>query len=147
MGLWKSLRQMLGQKPVPPAVPLPPPPPVDDLPEPNVPEWSVAQFKLALAEPNPPLVLDVREGYEWRQVHMPFARHVPMNEVPQHLDELQEAVARRGTATPAVVVVCAHGSRSYSVAAWLNDQDIPAASLDGGITQWSIQGGEVAQGQ
>ena len=148
MGLWKNLRRMLGQESVRPVTPpSPPTPPLeDDLPEPNVPELTIDEFRRVLADPNPPLVLDIRELYEWRQVRLSFARHIPMNEVPQHLAELQAAHAAHTGATPAVVVMCAHGSRSYSVAAWLNAQGVPAASLDGGITQWSVQGGEVAQG-
>ncbi len=148
MGLWKNLRRMLGQEPVQPVAPLPPPPPhTDDDPEPIVPELTVAQLKLVLVDPNPPLILDVRELYEWRQVRMTFARHIPMNDIPRHVEELQQAQVARGAQTPAVIVVCAHGSRSYSVAAWLNEQGITAASLEGGITQWTMQGGEVAQGE
>jgi rhodanese-related sulfurtransferase len=118
----------------------------EEEPEPVVPEVTVDALKQALAHSNPPLVLDVREPYEWRQVRMTFAQHIPMNEVPQHTDELRGKVAARPHAAPAVVVVCAHGSRSYGVAAYLNEQGVSAASLAGGITQWSIQGGEVAQG-
>lgn len=145
MGFWDKVRGLFGR---PAAQPAPPPPPMpeEDAPEPVVPEVTVDEFRASLAAPNPPLVLDVREPYEWRQVRMTFARHLPMNDVPQYLDELRGDAALRAGAAPAVVVVCAHGSRSYGVAAWLIEHGVPAASLAGGITQWSIQGGEVVQG-
>ena len=150
MGIWKGIRRLLGQesaRPVVPARPVAPPPRMeDDKPEPIVPEMTVADLKQVLANEYAPLVLDIREPYEWRQVRMPFAYHIPMNDVPDHVDEVRREAESRAQLPIPVVVVCAHGSRSYSVAAWLNEQGIAAASLDGGITQWSVQGGEVEQG-
>jgi rhodanese-related sulfurtransferase len=69
---------------------------------------------------------------------MAAARYVPMNDVPDSLDSIPR--------DRPIVVVCAHGSRSYSVAAWLIEQGYDASSLAGGITQWASQGGEVEQG-
>ena len=136
MGLGKMIRRWLGQEK--PAAAPPPRLNLPEEPEPVVPEVTVEELRTALAQSLPPLVLDVREAYEWRQVRMPDARHIPMNDVPGRVDELRQAGA--------VVVMCAHGSRSYSVAAWLIEQGINASSLQGGITQWAARGGTVAQG-
>ncbi len=103
----------------------------------SVPELTVAELQQELISAQPPLVLDVREPYEWRQVHIPFALHIPMNDVPQRLAELPQ--------TRAIVVICAHGSRSYDVAGYLIEQGYPASSLVGGITQWARAGGEIKQ--
>jgi rhodanese-related sulfurtransferase len=88
-------------------------------------------------------VIDVREAYEWRLVRMSptyhSVRHIPMNEVPAALDNLPR--------DQRIVVMCAHGSRSYSVAAWLIEQGFQASSLAGGITQWARRGGAVEQGE
>jgi rhodanese-related sulfurtransferase len=103
-----------------------------------VPEISVEGLQVALASDVPPLVIDVREAYEWRLVRLAAARHLPMNEVPSQLDTLPHDCA--------IVVMCAHGSRSYSVAAWLIEQGYAASSLAGGITEWAKRGGPVEQG-
>jgi rhodanese-related sulfurtransferase len=72
-----------------------------------VPELAATELRAALAEPAPPLILDVREQYEWNQVHLPEALHIPVNEVPARLGDLPRD--RR------IAVLCAHGSRSYGV--------------------------------
>lgn len=137
MSLWTKMRQWLGGQADSPPTPSAPPR-FEDEPEPDVLEVTAEDLMAALAGNNPPLVLDVREDYEWRQVRMPGALHIPMNDVPARLDEL--------AATRPLVVVCAHGSRSYSVAAWLGEQGVAASSLAGGITRWAQVGGAIAQG-
>ncbi len=137
MGFWKRVQGIFGgtQK----NAPSPPPPAMgEDEPEIVVPEISVEQLQAALKEADPPLVIDVREPYEWRLVRMSSAHHIPMNEIPSHLESIPR--------DHPVVVMCAHGSRSYSVAAWLLEHGVDASSLAGGITQWASRGGEVEQG-
>lgn len=104
----------------------------------QVPELDPAQVQKALAGAHPPLLLDVREGHEWSQVRIPSALHIPMNSVPNRLDELPRSRP--------LVVICAHGSRSYGVAHYLREQGFDAASLQGGITRWRIEGGPVNVG-
>jgi rhodanese-related sulfurtransferase len=137
VNLWQRVQGMLGGKKSTPS-PRPSLPIQDDEPEIVVPEITVEELRNALAQPEPPLVLDVREPYEWRLVRMAAARHLPMNDVPAQLETLPR--------DRAVVVLCAHGSRSYSVAAWLIEQGINASSLDGGITDWARCGGAIEQG-
>lgn len=140
MNLLKRLGSLLGgRQPVPPpSQRVPPPRMEEDEAEVVVPEVSVEALRAALASEDPPLVIDVREPYEWRLVRMAEARHIPMNEIPAQLDTI--------TRDREVVVICAHGSRSYSVAAWLIEQGVRASSLAGGITRWASQGGSVEQG-
>ena len=141
MNLLKRLGSLLGggQQASPlPSQRVSPPRMEEDEAEIVVSEISVETLRTALASAVPPLVIDVREPYEWQLVRMAEARHIPMNEVPAQLD----TIARDRE----VVVVCAHGSRSYGVAAWLIEQGVSAASLAGGITQWASQGGSVEQG-
>jgi len=129
-----SIKQLFA-KPTPAprsAAPLASEPEPDEL---RVPEISTAAVRVALQSEHPPLLLDVREPYEWRQVRIPHARHIPMNSVPNHLAELP--------ADQPIIVFCAHGSRSFGVAYYLREQGFDAYNLTGGITQWHIQGGEV----
>ena len=134
MGLWQSVKSMFS-KPAPVQKPLQPIAPEPDPDELVVPEMSPAQVQQALSDVKPPLLLDVREQYEWNQVHIMDARHVPMNRVPDQLADLPK--------DRPIVVFCAHGSRSFGVAHFLREQGYDAYNMTGGITQWHIGGGPV----
>lgn len=134
MSLFRSIKQLF-VKPAPKPLtrPLPPlDPEPDEIP---VPEISVVALQAELTSDQPPLLLDVREPFEWNQVRIPDALHIPMNDLPSRLAELPKA-------SP-IVVFCAHGSRSYGVAHFLLEQGYLARSLAGGITQWHVQGNAV----
>uniref|UniRef100_A0A7C1FL82 Rhodanese-like domain-containing protein n=1 Tax=Caldilinea aerophila TaxID=133453 RepID=A0A7C1FL82_9CHLR len=103
-----------------------------------MPELTPREVQERLQTDQPPLLLDVREPYEWRQVRIPGALHIPMNSVPARLNELPKERP--------IVVFCAHGMRSFGVTHFLRQQGWEAFNLAGGITQWHIQGGEVDQG-
>jgi rhodanese-related sulfurtransferase len=134
VGLWQSVKNMFSkpgqvQKPLQPIAPEPDP---DEL---AVPEMTPEQVQQAMASTKSPLLLDVREQYEWNQVHIIEARHMPMNRVPDQLADLPT--------DRAIVVFCAHGSRSFGVAHFLREQGYDAYNMTGGITQWHIAGGPV----
>ena len=83
-----------------------------------------------------PLLLDVREPWEFAlaaiRVEGLRTLHIPMNEVPGRLDELDAAQP--------VVCICHHGMRSAQVVAFLERQGFEAAyNLAGGIHAWSEQ--------
>jgi rhodanese-related sulfurtransferase len=132
--LWQSVKNLFS-KPAPVAKPLEPMTPEPDPDELVVPEMTPAQVQQALAGDQPPLLLDVREQYEWNQVHIADARHVPMNRVPDQLVDFPK--------DRPIVVFCAHGSRSFGVAHYLREQGYDAYNMTGGITQWHIAGGPV----
>lgn len=135
----QSLKKLFGgdkKAAVPPAYV----PPADPEPEIEVPEMQVTEL-LTLDEAAPrPLILDVRERYEWDQVHLPedgplTVLHIPMNSVPDRLAELPS--------DRPIGVLCAHGNRSFGVAHYLIEQGFDARNIAGGITQWHIRGGDV----
>ena len=83
-----------------------------------------------------PLLLDVREPWEFAlaaiRVEGLRTLHIPMNEVPGRLSELDAAQP--------VVCICHHGMRSAQVVAFLERQGFHAAyNLAGGIEAWSEQ--------
>lgn len=84
-----------------------------------------------LADDRPaPLLLDVREPWEWDRCSLPGSRHLPMNSVPTHLDSLDPAQP--------VVVICHHGVRSYQVAHFLDRNGFDAVfNLQGGVDAWA----------
>jgi rhodanese-related sulfurtransferase len=91
-----------------------------------------------------PLLLDVREAWE---VELAVIRiegashlHIPMNELPARLADIDAArTLGSGTARP-VVCICHHGMRSAQVVAFLERQGVsPVYNLAGGTEAWSTQ--------
>jgi rhodanese-related sulfurtransferase len=77
-----------------------------------------------------PLVLDVREGWELDVARIPDVLHIPMNEIPARLGELD--------ADREIVVMCRSGGRSMQVAQFLARNGFRSvANLTGGILAWS----------
>lgn len=99
-----------------------------------VPSLRVGQLK-AFADATPgALLLDVREPWEVQLARLDLPglaqRHVPMQELPARLAELDPAQP--------VVCICHHGARSAQVVAFLQRQGhTHAYNLDGGIDAWS----------
>jgi rhodanese-related sulfurtransferase len=82
--------------------------------------------------PGAVVLLDVREPYERRMASIEPSLHIPMNEVPQRLDEIPK--------DREVVVYCHSGSRSMMVAGFLSGQGYRSvANLTGGIDAWSVE--------
>ena len=82
--------------------------------------------------------VDVREGDEWQEGHIPGAVHVPRG----HLESRIEGVAPDRSAE--VVLYCASGNRSVFAAKTLEGLGYEHVhSLVGGITDWKRNGGEV----
>ncbi len=81
--------------------------------------------------PKPPIVLDVREAWEYETAHLADTLLMPMGDVPGR------AHAELDPDEP-VIVLCHHGARSLNVTMWLRQQGFEQAqSLAGGIDAWS----------
>ncbi|MCL4318932.1 MAG: rhodanese-like domain-containing protein [Firmicutes bacterium] len=74
------------------------------------------------------IVVDVREPYELRSGIIPGAISIPMGQLEQRIAELDKSQAH--------AIVCASGSRSASVAAWLSQQGFNVANVVGGMSLW-----------
>ena len=76
-----------------------------------------------------PIVIDVREDYELEETGtIKGAIHIPMNEVPNRLNEI--------TKEREIYILCMSGVRSYNVAKYLNELGYEAINLDGGIINY-----------
>src|SRR5690349_4753329 len=79
----------------------------------------------------PPLLLDVREPWEFSIVHLPDSRLIPMHELPLKFLELDPS---RET-----VIICHHGIRSRVAAHFLEQQGFTnVINLLGGIEAWRV---------
>jgi rhodanese-related sulfurtransferase len=77
-----------------------------------------------------PLLLDVREPWEWQRARIEGAQHIPMREIPARFGELDSAGE--------VVAICHHGGRSQQVAMFLEKNGFAKVhNLTGGVDAWS----------
>ncbi len=78
-------------------------------------------------------LIDVREPFEYAICRIEGSELIPMNSIPQHLNELDDD-------GPLLVAICHHGVRSLSVVDWLRRQGVEnCVSMAGGIDLWSLQ--------
>ena len=93
-------------------------------------EITPAELAAALAGATPPLVVDVREPWEWELARLDGATHLPLREIPARMSELD---TRRE-----VVTVCHHGVRSLRARELLMSAGFAhVRSLAGGIDAWA----------
>lgn len=77
-----------------------------------------------------PLLLDVREPWEYQTARIAGSQLVSMRTVPARLHELDRAAD--------TVVICHHGSRSQQVAMFLERQGFGSVyNLAGGVDAWA----------
>jgi rhodanese-related sulfurtransferase len=73
-------------------------------------------------------LVDVRADHEWEAGRIAGAKHVPLPELPQRTDEIEQ--------DRPVVVYCRGGNRSSMAAAALADAGYEAVKLTEGIVGW-----------
>ncbi len=75
------------------------------------------------------VLIDVREPHEYQICNIPFARLIPLGELPKHLDELNPA--------DEIVAHCKSGMRSAKAVDLLKKNGFHARNMKGGILAWS----------
>lgn len=99
--------------------------PLDPTDTNGTPEIDVREAAVRLARPQV-LALDVREDFEWAEMRIDGATHVPLGTLdlatlPAH-DE--------------IVVICRSGHRSEAATAYLNSAGFDAVNMAGGMLAW-----------
>ena len=80
----------------------------------------------------PPLLLDVRQPWEFDVCRIEGSQLIPMGQLPRKLTELDPEQE--------TVVICHHGIRSRSVGRYLEQQGFSKViNLSGGVDQWAKQ--------
>ncbi len=94
-------------------------------------EFSPAELKDRLASAKlPPLLLDVREPWEYDIAHLPNSVLIPVLQIEERLGELDP---ERET-----VVICHHGIRSMKIACVLANAGFERViNLRGGLDAWA----------
>ena len=91
-----------------------------------VPEVDVDDLQKMLAEGA--TLLDVREPNEVDEVRVPGGLRIPLQSLPERLDEIPSP----GT----LYVICAMGGRSQAAVEFLRDNGIDAVNVTGGTNAW-----------
>jgi rhodanese-related sulfurtransferase len=79
-----------------------------------------------------PMLLDVRENWEFETCRIPGSTQIVMNTIPARIEELDEEAE--------IVCICHHGARSMQVAAFLERNGFARMfNLTGGVHAWAVQ--------
>lgn len=92
-------------------------------------EISVSETKRLLESPEPPLLLDVRNPWEFEICRIDGSLLLPLGQLPSRVAEVE-----RGRK---IVVYCHHGQRSLMAAEFLSQEGYDAVSMAGGIEEWA----------
>ncbi|HET6859430.1 MAG TPA: rhodanese-like domain-containing protein [Streptomyces sp.] len=101
-------------------------------------EITIDQFAAAYADTSA-FVLDVREGLEYVQGHVPGAVLIPMSQLSSHLADIPR--------DRPVHVICRSGNRSASSASFLEHAGFDAYSVAGGTDAWVRSGRPIVTGR
>lgn len=86
------------------------------------------EVKELLEDGAPITIIDVREAEELETGTIPEAIHIPIGEIPFHLDALP---------TDAVyIIICRAGNRSGRVTAYLMSRGFTAINMASGMLEW-----------
>jgi rhodanese-related sulfurtransferase len=79
-----------------------------------------------------PVLVDVREPWEFAHCRIEGSRLIPLQTIPAHVDELPR--------DQDLVLVCHHGNRSQRVAQWLEQAGFSRLfNLRGGVEAWATE--------
>ena len=84
------------------------------------------------------ILLDVREPYEWEEAHVAGALHIPLDDVPARIDELD--------LDSELLVVCRTSGRSFRLLQYLALRGIDGTVVRGGMVAWQAAGKPILTG-
>lgn len=97
-------------------------------------QTDVESLAARFAAGDAPLILDVREPWEFELCRLEGAVNIPLGQLPARFSAADYPADRD------LVVVCHHGMRSMQATMWLRRQGIETATnLTGGIDAWAAR--------
>ncbi|MEQ1637577.1 MAG: rhodanese-like domain-containing protein [Methylococcales bacterium] len=97
----------------------------------TVQQLTVTALQAMLAQSEPLVLLDVREPREFDYAQITGSILIPLQQLPQRLNELDS--------TKAIAVICHHGMRSQQAAEYLVHTGFnQVLNVKGGIDAWSL---------
>ena len=74
-------------------------------------------------------IIDVREDEEVAQGMIPTAKHIPLQQIPEAIKDLDE--------NQEYIMVCRSGGRSMNAALFMNQHGYKAINMSGGMLDWN----------
>ncbi len=97
-------------------------------------QCTVRELKQLIDSGNTPVLIDVREAAELEICALPGAVHIPLNEIPNRLDDF-EPYRETGA-----LIYCHHGMRSEMARQFLEQNGLMSfRNLEGGIHLWATE--------
>lgn len=89
------------------------------------------ELKSRIDEGTTPLMVDVREPFEWDRQHLEGVEKISMGDIPAKLPEMESLKDKE------LVVICRSGGRSGRITAFLRQQGFTKVrNLTGGMLGW-----------
>lgn len=96
---------------------------------------TVEELKERLSKGETPVIIDVREDWEYQESNIAGAKNIPLGTLPQRLNDLEDLKGKE------VIVQCRSGNRSASAKAFLQQQGFSnVRNLLGGMLAYQGEG-------
>tara|TARA_Y100000588_G_scaffold133098_1_gene145959 strand:- start:136 stop:618 length:483 start_codon:yes stop_codon:yes gene_type:complete len=93
-------------------------------------ELDATELQKKLENGSSPIIIDVREDFELEISKIEGSLHIPMNQIPNRINELNPEND--------YVIMCRTGVRSSQICEFLSNQNFRSiANLSGGINEWA----------
>ncbi|MGW7898870.1 rhodanese-like domain-containing protein [Staphylococcus shinii] len=96
---------------------------------------TVDELKSEILSADPVNIIDVRTNEETATGIIPGAKTIPMNEIPENLNQFNE--------NDTYYIICKVGGRSAQVTQYLEQNGINAVNVEGGMDAWGDEGLEL----
>lgn len=74
-------------------------------------------------------LLDVREDAEWEEGHVQGAKHIPLGQLMERVEELP--------VSQEIIVICRSGNRSGLACELLHEKGFQIVNMTGGLSNWT----------
>ncbi|WP_339308320.1 rhodanese-like domain-containing protein [Paenibacillus sp. FSL R5-0519] len=74
-------------------------------------------------------LLDVREDAEWEEGHVQGAKHIPLGQLMERVEELP--------VSQEIIVICRSGNRSGLACELLHEKGLQIVNMTGGLSNWT----------
>ncbi|MEC0371845.1 rhodanese-like domain-containing protein [Paenibacillus chibensis] len=92
-------------------------------------EIDPSELRKRLMDGETPQMIDVREDEEVAQGMISGAKHIPLGQIPDRLDE----IPKEGE----VIMICRSGGRSMRACQFLQQHGIECTNMTGGMLRWN----------
>jgi rhodanese-related sulfurtransferase len=104
----------------------------------SVPQTKPDEVRKEISKSPKPIILDVRQPYEYQSGHIQGAKLIPLGELPAKMNQLPR--------NQEIICVCQSGSRSSSAARHLQSAGYNVRNMQGGMDMWQRSGLPVSKG-